>query len=833
MGIIGPLLISLALISCRGNDAEVTVKEHDRKDPVVQYKWEPEVTAVGADFVTVSLAADRDAVVVANIRPHDLASSANGEPPPGHGELLGLAAAGMPSQSPQLAIAALKRQRQTMVTFARLTPQTPYDIYLTLKVQGIDSAAAYRILPAITDAELPADWLHNQPPEAFAHKPYRFAPSLGADVTLKVASQPAWLGYDEGRREFVGLPPDEPAADHHLRLVLNRGAATKEANFTLTPRGDPLTAASWHIHDGSRSSFAGHLGSGAVSANIIGAWNQDVTGLGVAVRIVDTGLYTSHPDLHQQIDWDLNRNLGPISDSCPTECRRNDPSPKYADGWPRDHGTEVAGVIAAEGWNGIGGRGVAPGARISAVNLLSPLVTATRFAFIQQLTPDVDIINQGFGAETTKLQANSTIDAAYEDAMYQGASTGRQGRGTVVVKASGNGGEQWQDAAFDANNNLPYPILVGAVNSLGRKASYSNSGAGLWLVAPGGQQGLQATYGSLDASRQIDHLAGIVTTDLSRHDDPCTWGSARQPQFFDPSEPLFLGFSHPTASGFNLGWHELNRECWYTATAHGTGMAAAMVSGVVALMLEARPELSYRDVKYILALSASAIDSQQRGRLGTIAGKEIVKAHGWRYNHGGFRFHRDYGFGMVDAGAAVALARSPEYQLLGPVVDSGWLANQLGGAIPAASTLGQIFAFDFAEHLRIETVQVRLNLTAAQLGYVDIRLLSPAGTEIVLLELENGAGFANLHQQVFLATGFLGEEAQGTWRLVLHNKFPEHDVYLTNWQLRFTGTADREAGVVGFAAGQDPLANPHPDHHRGLEDHDPSVQSYLQVLRPM
>lgn len=85
------------------------------------------------------------------------------------------------------------------------------------------------------------------------------------------------------------------------------------------------------------------------------------------------------------------------------------------------------------------------------------------------------------------------------------------------------------------------------------------------------------------------------------------------------------------------------------STEQGTSFAAPMVSGIAALMLQANPNLGYRDVQQILALSARKVnDPATQWR--------INNAKNW--NGGGMQISHDYGFGMVDARAAVRLAES-------------------------------------------------------------------------------------------------------------------------------------------------------------------------------
>ncbi|WP_226470706.1 S8 family serine peptidase, partial [Luteimonas panaciterrae] len=101
----------------------------------------------------------------------------------------------------------------------------------------------------------------------------------------------------------------------------------------------------------------------------------------------------------------------------------------------------------------------------------------------------------------------------------------------------------------------------------------------------------------------------------------------------------------------------------------GTSAATPMVSGVAALMLEANPRLTYRDVKYILATTARQIHPDQPDvRHPDDRGQVLVP--GWTKNAAGHAFSNWYGFGLVDATAAVT--KAADFKPLPPLVDSGW-----------------------------------------------------------------------------------------------------------------------------------------------------------------
>lgn len=87
----------------------------------------------------------------------------------------------------------------------------------------------------------------------------------------------------------------------------------------------------------------------------------------------------------------------------------------------------------------------------------------------------------------------------------------------------------------------------------------------------------------------------------------------------------------------------------YTSTFNGTSSAAPLVSGVVALMLQANPKLGWRDVQEVLIRSAAMTQPENPG---------------WFTNSAKIRFNHEFGAGRVDAAAAVQLASG--WRNLGP-----------------------------------------------------------------------------------------------------------------------------------------------------------------------
>ena len=267
------------------------------------------------------------------------------------------------------------------------------------------------------------------------------------------------------------------------------------------------------------------------------------------------------------------------------------------------HGTECAGLIAAEANNSIGMAGIAPNASLASwvifdtnQNLVSDDVLMTMYQYQSNI---ISVQNHSWGINNTAQNPTTLLEQV---GISNAVAYGRSGLGVVMVRAAGNLRTEEVNADDAGYPNDPQAIAVGAVRIDGRVASYSNPGACLLVGAPSGDTGQN----------------GLFTTDLVGTDGINT---------------VSYMFPNPT----NLNDFVFNSEGF-----SGTSASAPEVAGVAALVLSANPRLTYRDVQQILLLSSRHFD---------FADPDLVT------NGAGFLVSHNLGFGIPDAGAAVNLAR--------------------------------------------------------------------------------------------------------------------------------------------------------------------------------
>jgi subtilisin family serine protease len=207
-----------------------------------------------------------------------------------------------------------------------------------------------------------------------------------------------------------------------------------------------------------------------------GAWD-DSKGSGVRIGVVDTGWQIDHPDL---VDKVARQRDFVVDDPDPT---KEDP---VAEGYDY-HGTSVAGVAAADTNNNQGVASIGFNARFvmakACTNVCKTLDTAPAIDWLAQQM-GVKIINLSFGAELP----DGTTDQILGEAIGRA-----QEAGALVVASAGNRG-------VDTDNHYPScfegVLGIGAVSDNGRKASFSNTGPCVDLVAPG--ESLTTTFDEND-----------------------------------------------------------------------------------------------------------------------------------------------------------------------------------------------------------------------------------------------------------------------------------------------------------------------------------------------
>lgn len=443
--------------------------------------------------------------------------------------------------------------------------------------------------------------------------------------------------------------------------------------------------------------------------------NSFYKGRGVLVAIIDNGIDIYHEDLKD--------NIGIGSYSYLTE--------EYSF-TNANHGTCCAGIIAGVEGNGKGIRGIAPQAEVIGYNALkAPSISNIADAFVRN-KEKVSISNNSWG-DFNSWGEPLSLRSIEEDALKDGVKYGRNGKGIIYVFSAGNGSADENSLPTDNVNysglvNNRYTIPVGAVDEFGKKTHYSEIGATLIVVAP--------SKGSIDG-------AGIVTTDVTGD----------------------KGYNPET---FQNDYEDFN----YTKNFSGTSASAPIVSGVVALISEANPNLSWRDVRIILAQSAT---------------KNDIEDSDWSINGANLHINHKYGFGLINTKKAIDLALNwknvPEEKIIEKLKD-------VNISIPDNNDTGVSSSINIEQNISIEFIDIYFNANDHQrLGDLEITLMSPYGTKSILAEKHGEAfeGSFRYNNWRFGTMRHLNEYSEGEWKLIVKDLREDNNGTFISWGLKFYG----------------------------------------------
>ncbi len=234
-----------------------------------------------------------------------------------------------------------------------------------------------------------------------------------------------------------------------------------------------------------------------------------VTGDGVDVAVVDTGVDSDHPDLRE------NLGAGRASVNCrgrPRLCRLAGNGNRCKTNWDDDddHGTHCAGVVGAAD-NDVGVVGVAPDATIHAVKVLY----CAGVGLVSDIAAGIEhVADRGWEVATLSFGSQRPTNLLRDACRYAADA------GVVLVAAAGNGRMRPNTVGFPAT--LPTVLSVSAVDRSGKLAPFSSTGPRVDIAAPGTNVrstvpgGYRAYSGT---SMACPHVAGaaalLVSTGLS------------------------------------------------------------------------------------------------------------------------------------------------------------------------------------------------------------------------------------------------------------------------------------------------------------------------------
>ncbi|KAF8913556.1 peptidase S8/S53 domain-containing protein [Mucidula mucida] len=415
------------------------------------------------------------------------------------------------------------------------------------------------------------------------------------------------------------------------------------------------------------------------------------------------------------------------------------------------HGTRCAGQVAA-GKNNACGMGIAYEAKVAGVRILSgPISDVDEASALNYGYQNVSIYSCSWGPPDNG-QSMEGPSYLIQQAVLKGINHGRGGKGSIFVFASGNGAGNGDQCNFDGYTNSIYSVTVSAVDYKGLHPYYSEPCAANMIVA----------YSSGSGKH-------IVTTDKGQG------------------------------------------KC---ATTHGgTSAAAPNAAGVFTLAMEARPDLTWRDIQYLCIETARIVNPDDD----------------WETTATGRKYSYQYGYGALDAYEYVKAAQ--DWTLVGP---QSWFKThtvQLGdgtmdeegkysggeaiveGGVSSTIAVTQDMLnehnFDKLEHINI-----KVWIDHARRGDVEVEVVSPNGIKSMLAgKRKSDSDKDGFPGWTFMSVKHWGENPVGDWKIrVWDQGNPEHTGKFLGWNMIFWGVAsDASKAALFELPPEDTIFPPHED----------------------
>ncbi|KAF8903462.1 peptidase S8/S53 domain-containing protein [Gymnopilus junonius] len=441
------------------------------------------------------------------------------------------------------------------------------------------------------------------------------------------------------------------------------------------------------------------------------------------------------------------------------------------------HGTRCAGQVAARR-NEACGVGIAYDAKAAGVRILAgPISAVDEAAALNYGYHDVQIYSCSWGPRDN----GQTMDGPgylIRKAVMNGINDGRGGKGSIFVFASGNGGRNGDQCNFDGYTNSIYSVTVSSIDYKGLHPSYSEACAANLIVA----------YSSGSGNH-------IITTDRKN-------------------------------------------EC--SKRHGGTSAAAPNAVGVIALALEARPDLTWRDIQYLCIETARRVNPNDPD---------------WEKTASGRYYSYKYGYGAIDAYAYVTAARTwklvrPQAWLHTPpvIINNGTLVSlghkkyrYSGGVRIGSDGIEQkmVVTKEMLDKANLdagglEHIDVRVWISHTRRGDVEVQLVSPHGVKSVLASTreydEADTGFPGWR---FMTVKHWGENPIGEWTLhVLDQDDPKESGAFLGWSMAFWGTAIDASKATKFVEPVVDNALPPADSPPRPVLNDPDMTKTTEYAKP-
>jgi len=415
----------------------------------------------------------------------------------------------------------------------------------------------------------------------------------------------------------------------------------------------------------------------------MGAWDLGFTGKDVNIAMVDTGVDNEHPGLNEKFIAGYDAVCYLHSDPTCTAGGVRETDGTYDPDDGHQHGTACMGMAAATGIDASGAQTDFYGS-----------------------APDADLVDVRIGTDAgagpfeNYLLAQEFYESAMNglqwiidnrDTAWQGADEANYGIDIISLswgitshEGGGSDGEDMHSRILNEAMELGVVVSVAAGND-----GPDNDG-----LSGMGSSSLSITVGATDDQNTIDRsddtVAGYSSRGPRRDNGDGNPLDELKPEVSAPGSNIIQAEGCVTSSGcVNLlgGSAEDNG---YTGRGSGTSYATPSVSGILAMMIEANPDLTTAEMKEILKLTAE--------RRGEASAPEVDPF-----------WNRDFGWGMVDAYEAVKLAMHLAEENLTGTVDVSTQVHILNSSVNTTTGLHELRGLAWGQAGSVSKVEFRIN----------------------------------------------------------------------------------------------------------------------------
>ncbi|MEC9211571.1 MAG: S8 family serine peptidase [Candidatus Thermoplasmatota archaeon] len=415
----------------------------------------------------------------------------------------------------------------------------------------------------------------------------------------------------------------------------------------------------------------------------MGAWDLGFTGKDVNIAMVDTGVDNEHPGLNQKFIAGYDAVCYLHSDPTCTAGGVRETDGTYDPDDGHQHGTACMGMAAATGIDASGAQTDFYGS-----------------------APDADLVDVRIGTDAgagpfeNYLLAQEFYESAMNglqwiidnrDTAWQGADEASYGIDIISLswgitshEGGGSDGEDMHSRILNEAMELGVVVSVAAGNDGPDNDGLSGMGSSSLSITVG------ATDDQNTVDRSDDTVAGYSSRGQRRDNGDGNPLNELKPEVSAPGSNIVQAEGCVTSSGcVNLlgGSAEDNG---YTGRGSGTSYATPSVSGILAMMIEANPDLTTAEMKEILKLTAE--------RRGEASAPDVDPF-----------WNRDFGWGMVDAYEAVKMAMYLAEQNLTGSVDVSTQVHILNSSVNATTGLHEIRGLAWGQAGSVSKVEFRIN----------------------------------------------------------------------------------------------------------------------------